>query len=43
MNYLCTDFKKKGGYYRSLELSKQYDLYRQDFCGCKFSKAARRV
>ena len=43
LNYLCTDFKKKGGYYRSLELSKQYDLYRQDFCGCKFSKAARRV
>ncbi len=38
LNYLYTDFKKKGGYYRSTELSKDYDLYRQDFCGCRFSK-----
>ena len=38
LNYLYTDFKKKGGYYRSLELSKEFGLYRQDFCGCKFSK-----
>ena len=38
VNYLYTDFKKKGGYYRSTELSKEYNLYRQDFCGCKFSK-----
>ena len=38
LNYLYTDFKKQGGYYRSLELSEQYDLYRQNFCGCKFSK-----
>lgn len=38
LTYLYTDFKKKGGYYRSLELSKEYDLYRQDFCGCRFSK-----
>lgn len=38
VNYLFSDFKKKGGYYRSIELSKEYDLYRQDFCGCKFSK-----
>ncbi|MBQ1231361.1 MAG: epoxyqueuosine reductase QueH, partial [Clostridia bacterium] len=32
------DFKKKGGYHRSVELSNEYGLYRQDFCGCKFSK-----
>ena len=38
VNYLFTDFKKKGGYHRSVELSSQYNLYRQDFCGCKFSK-----
>ena len=38
VNYLYTDFKKKGGYYRSTELSQEYGLYRQDFCGCKFSK-----
>ena len=38
VNYLFTDFKKKGGYYRSIELSNQYHLYRQDFCGCKYSK-----
>ena len=39
--YLGSDVKKKGGYQRSVELSKQYDLYRQDFCGCAFSKAQR--
>ena len=38
VNYLYTDFKKKGGYHRSVELSNEYGLYRQDFCGCKFSK-----
>ena len=38
VNYLCSDFKKKEGYKRSIELSKQYDLYRQNFCGCTFSK-----
>lgn len=38
VNYLYTDFKKKGGYYRSTELSREYNLYRQDFCGCKYSK-----
>ncbi len=42
LNYLYTDFKKKGGYYRSTELSKEYDLYRQDFCGCRFSKRAQK-
>ena len=41
LKYLFSDFKKKGGYYRSLELSKEYGLYRQDFCGCKYSKAER--
>jgi len=35
--YLPSDFKKKGGYQRSIELSKQYGLYRQDFCGCVYS------
>lgn len=36
--YLYADFKKKNGYKRSIELSEQYHLYRQDFCGCHFSK-----
>ena len=36
--YLCTDFKKKNGYKRSIELSKEYNLYRQNFCGCVFSR-----
>ncbi len=36
--YLCTDFKKKGGYLRSIELSKEHNLYRQNFCGCIFSR-----
>ncbi len=39
--WLPSDFKKKNGYKRSVELSKEYDLYRQDFCGCAFSKAER--
>lgn len=37
--YLYSDFKKKGGYQRSVQLSKEYGLYRQDYCGCVFSKA----
>ena len=37
--FLPSDFKKKEGYKRSIELSKEYDLYRQNFCGCVFSKA----
>ena len=41
VNYLYTDFKKKGGYHRSIALSKDYGLYRQDFCGCKYSKRNR--
>ncbi len=36
--YLPTDFKKKNGYKRSIELSKEYSLYRQNYCGCVFSK-----
>lgn len=36
--FLFCDFKKKNGYKRSIELSKEYDLYRQDFCGCVYSK-----
>ncbi|MBQ6818104.1 MAG: epoxyqueuosine reductase QueH [Clostridia bacterium] len=35
--YLPSDFKKKEGYKRSLVLSKEYELYRQDYCGCVFS------
>lgn len=38
VNYLFSDFKKQGGYYRSTALSEEYHLYRQDFCGCKYSK-----
>lgn len=36
--YLPTDFKKKNGYKRSIELSREYNLYRQNYCGCIFSK-----
>ena len=39
--YLVSDFKKKNGYKRSVELSKEYGLYRQDYCGCIFSKMER--
>lgn len=37
--YLFSDFKKKGGYKRSCILSAQYNLYRQNYCGCVYSKA----
>ena len=43
VNYLYADFKKKGGYQRSIVLSKEYDLYRQDFCGCIYSKRDREI
>ena len=36
--YLFSDFKKRGGYKRSIELSRQYGLYRQNYCGCIFSR-----
>ncbi len=39
--WLPSDFKKKGGYQHSIELSREYDLYRQDYCGCIFSKQQR--
>lgn len=39
--YLSSDFKKKNGYKRSIELSREYGLYRQDYCGCLFSKEER--
>ncbi len=38
VKHLPSDFKKRDGYKRSVELSKEYGLYRQDFCGCEFSK-----
>ena len=37
-HYLYSDFKKKNGYKRSIELSHEYNLYRQDYCGCIYSK-----
>ena len=37
VKYLFADFKKKNGYLRSLELSREYELYRQDYCGCRYS------
>lgn len=37
VKYLYSDFKKKNGYKRSIELSKEYNLYRQEYCGCVFS------
>lgn len=39
--FLPSDFKKKEGYKRSIELSQKFGLYRQDYCGCGFSKAER--
>ena len=41
VKHLPSDFKKKGGYQRSIQLSKEHGLYRQDFCGCVFSKHER--
>ena len=38
LTFLEEDFKKKGGFQRSIELSKQYGLYRQKYCGCEYSK-----
>lgn len=38
VKYLYSDFKKKNGYKRSIELSKIYNLYRQNYCGCTYSK-----
>ena len=41
VDYLYSDFKKRNGYKRSTELSREYGLYRQDYCGCEFSARAR--
>lgn len=41
VRYLYADFKKRNGYKRSIELSKIYGLYRQDYCGCGFSRSRR--
>lgn len=41
IKHLPSDFKKKNGYKRSTELSKEYELYRQNYCGCIFSKNER--
>ncbi len=43
ITYLPSDFKKKNGYKRSTELSREYNLYRQDYCGCIFSKLAKEL
>ena len=41
LSYLTSDFKKKEGYKRSIELSREYELYRQDYCGCVYSRQQR--
>lgn len=41
VKYLFSDFKKRNGYKRSVELSKEYGMYRQDYCGCVFSMRER--
>ena len=43
VDYLYSDFKKRNGYKRSTELSRDYGLYRQDYCGCVFSMRERRA
>ena len=43
IKYLRSDFKKRNGYKRSIELSKKFGLYRQDYCGCVYSKQAREL
>lgn len=42
VSYLVSDFKKKEGYKRSILLSRQYELYRQEYCGCEFSASSPR-
>lgn len=41
INYLPSDFKKKNGYKRSIELSREYNLYRQNYCGCIYSQPVK--
>ena len=38
VNFMYSDFKKNDGYKKSIQLSKEYDLYRQEYCGCIYSK-----
>ncbi len=42
LRWLVSDFKKKNGFLRSLQLSQKYDLYRQTWCGCRFSRQERK-
>lgn len=42
IKYLPSDFKKEDGYLKSIELSKKFKLYRQDYCGCEFAKLAQK-
>ena len=39
VSWLWSNFKKRDGYRKSVEMSREYDLYRQDYCGCSFSRA----
>ena len=41
--YLYSDFKKREGYKRSIVLSREYNLYRQDYCGCQYSKKNKNI
>ncbi len=41
VSWLPSDFKKRGGYQRSIELSKEFNLYRQNFCGCVYSRRSQ--
>ena len=43
LEFLDVDFKKKAGFQRSIELSKEYGLYRQNYCGCAYSRAERKA
>ncbi len=43
VKYLPSDFKKKNGYIRSIELSKELNMYRQNYCGCVYSKSQKSV
>lgn len=43
INYLPSDFKKQQGYVRSIELSQEYNLYRQNYCGCEYSKRQKQI
>ncbi len=43
VDFLVSDFKKKSGYQKSIEMSKEQGMYRQDYCGCKFSEKEREI